>query len=210
MLGKLLSHLTYANVVSTLCLLLVLGGGVAWAASLPRNSVGDDQIKTNAVGASEIRGNAVGAAEIKRNAVGASELRDGTLTAREFSPGLRLQGPPGQRGDQGVPGQPGAPATKLFAYVNSEGTLAFQSGVDGISHPSAGSYLLTFNRSLARCAVLTTAGKGFPSSAGNVTQGGAEANPTAAAGGDERQVQVSTFDATSNNADRGFFIAAFC
>ena len=111
-----------------------------------------------------------------------------------------------------MPGQPGAPATKLFAYVNSEGTIAFQSGVDGISHPSAGSgsYLLTFNRSLARCAVLTTSGRGFPSSAGNVTQGAAEANPTAAAGGDERQVQVSTFDATSNNADRGFFIVAFC
>ena len=48
-----------------------------------------------------------------------------------------------------MPGQPGAPATKLFAYVNSEGALAFQSGVDGVTHPSSGSYVLTFNRSLA-------------------------------------------------------------
>jgi hypothetical protein len=209
MLGKLLTRLTYANVVSTLCLLLLLGGGVAWAASLPRNSVGDDQIKANAVGASEIRSNAVGAAEIKRNAVGASEVRDGTLTAREFSPGLRLQGPPGQRGDQGVPGQPGAPATRLFAYVNSEGTLAFQSGVAGISHTTVGSYVLTFNRSLAGCAVLTTSGRGVPSSAANVTQGTAGASPTVN-DVDPRQVQVSTFDPTNTEADRGFFIAAFC
>ena len=209
MLGKLLSHLTYANVVSTLCLLLVLGGGVAWAASLPRNSVGDDQIKTNAVGAAEIRGNAVGAAEIKRNAVGASEIRDGALTAREFSPGLRLQGPPGQRGDRGLPGQPGAPATKLFAYVNSEGTLAFQSGVDGISHTTLGSYVLAFNRSLAGCAVLTTSGRGFPTSAGNVTQGTAGTSPTVDPA-DPRLVAVQTFDQTNAEADRGFFVAAFC
>ena len=209
MLGKLLTHLTYANVVSTLCLLLLLGGGVAWAASLPRNSVGDDQIKAKAVGASEIRSNAVGAAEIKRNAVGASEIRDGTLTAREFSPGLRLQGPRGQRGDQGAPGQPGAPATKLFAYVNSEGTLAFQSGVDGISHPVLGSYVLTFNRSLAGCAVLTQSGRGFPTSAGNVTQGAAGTSPTVDAA-DPRQVGVQTADPAGNEADRGFFIAAFC
>jgi hypothetical protein len=206
MLGKLLTHLTYANVVSTLCLLLVLGGGVAWAASLPRNSVGDDQIKTNAVGASEIRSNAVGAAEIKRNAVGASEVRDGTLTAQDFSPGLRLQGPPGQRGDQGVPG---APATKLFAYVNSDGTIAFQSGVDGISHPALGVYLLTFNRSLAGCAVLTGSGRGFPTSAGNVTQGAARTSPTVDTA-DPRQVGVQTVAAAGNEADLGFFVAAFC
>ncbi|MBS1882490.1 MAG: hypothetical protein JSS97_05980, partial [Actinobacteria bacterium] len=38
--------LTYSNVVSTLCLCLLLGGGTAYAAThLPRNSVGTKQIK---------------------------------------------------------------------------------------------------------------------------------------------------------------------
>ncbi len=41
----------YANVVSTLCLALLLGGGTAYAASqlLPKNSVGPAQIKNGAV-----------------------------------------------------------------------------------------------------------------------------------------------------------------
>jgi hypothetical protein len=43
--------LTYANVTSTLCLVLLLGGGTAYAASkmLPKNSVGARQIKKGAV-----------------------------------------------------------------------------------------------------------------------------------------------------------------
>lgn len=209
MLGRLLKHLTYANVVSSLCLFLALGG-VAWAASLPRNSVGAQQIRANAVGAPEITTNAVGAPEIRRNAVGASELRDGALTAQDFAAGVRLQGVAGDKGDRGLPGPPGEPATSLFAYVNSEGTIAFQAGVNDISHPSEGSYLLTFNRSLSGCAVLTTSGRGFPSSPANSTQGGARATPTVGSAGDPRVVQVGTFDTAGDTAERGFFIAAFC
>jgi hypothetical protein len=45
-----LRRLTYANVVSTLCLFLVLGGGAAFAASeLAKNSVGTEQIRRGAV-----------------------------------------------------------------------------------------------------------------------------------------------------------------
>ncbi len=81
--------------------------------------------------------------------------------------------------------------------------------MDSISHPVLGSYVLTFNRSLASCAVLTTSGLGFPTSAGNVTQGTAGTSPTILAA-NPREVGVSTFDAANNEADRGFFIAAFC
>jgi hypothetical protein len=43
--------LTYSNVVSTLCLVLLLGGGTAYAAThmLPKNSVGSKQIKKGAI-----------------------------------------------------------------------------------------------------------------------------------------------------------------
>jgi hypothetical protein len=48
---RLRAKLTYSNVVSTLCLLLLVGGGTAWAATtLPKNSVGAKQIKNGAVG----------------------------------------------------------------------------------------------------------------------------------------------------------------
>jgi hypothetical protein len=43
-------HLTYPNVVSTLCLLLLVGGGTALAAGkLGKNSVGTKQIRNNSV-----------------------------------------------------------------------------------------------------------------------------------------------------------------
>lgn len=47
---KLRGKLNYANVVSTICLFLLLGGGAAFAASqLPKNSVGTKQLKNRAV-----------------------------------------------------------------------------------------------------------------------------------------------------------------
>jgi hypothetical protein len=49
-MGRLTDKLTYANVVSTLCLFLLLGGGAAYAAShLGKNSVGTKQLRKNAV-----------------------------------------------------------------------------------------------------------------------------------------------------------------
>ena len=100
MLGRLRAHLTYANVVSSLCLFVLLGG-VAWAASLPGNSVGPSQIKKNGVGASEIKKNAVRRSEIRTAGVGASEVQNGSLTASEFAPGVQLQGPQGATGPRG-------------------------------------------------------------------------------------------------------------
>ncbi len=75
--------LTYANVVSTLCLCLLVGGGVAYAATqLPANSVGTKQIKKGAVTQAKI-------------SVGAQMA----LRAQ--------QGEKGERGERGLPGPPG-------------------------------------------------------------------------------------------------------
>jgi hypothetical protein len=47
---RMRGNLTYSNVISTLCLVLLLGGGTAWAATrLPGNSVGTKQLKKEAV-----------------------------------------------------------------------------------------------------------------------------------------------------------------
>ena len=49
------SRLTYANVVSTLALLLALGG-VSYAATvLPRNSVGPTQLRNNSVTSTKVK-----------------------------------------------------------------------------------------------------------------------------------------------------------
>ena len=44
-----LPQLTYSNVVSTICLFLLLGGGAYAASQLPKNSVGTKQLKNEAV-----------------------------------------------------------------------------------------------------------------------------------------------------------------
>ena len=95
-LSKLRAHLTYANVMATTAVFMVLGGG-AWAASnIPRNSVGPPQIQANAVGASEIASDGVGSKEVAAKAiggqqiapqaVGGSDIRAGSISARQIAP----------------------------------------------------------------------------------------------------------------------------
>lgn len=83
---RLKSRLTYANVISTLCLFLVLGGGAYAATQLPKNSVGTKQLK------------------------------NGSITLSKLSAAARaaLKGAVGPQGPAGAPGAPGAPgATKV-------------------------------------------------------------------------------------------------
>jgi hypothetical protein len=63
--------LTYANVISTLCLFLLLGGGAALAAGkLGKNSVGTQQIKDNAVTEAKISNGAVSGSKINLSSLG--------------------------------------------------------------------------------------------------------------------------------------------
>ena len=80
---KLTARLTYANVVSTICLFLLLGGGAAFAATqLPKNSVGAKQLRNGAVTQAKI--------------------------ATQAQAALRGQtGPAGPRGEAGLRGETG-------------------------------------------------------------------------------------------------------
>jgi hypothetical protein len=69
-------HLTYANVISTLCLFLVLGGGAAVAATkLGRSSVGTEQLK----------GEAVTKGKLAPNSVNSKKVVDGSLTGEDIA-----------------------------------------------------------------------------------------------------------------------------
>ncbi len=82
---RLRPRLTYANVISTFCLFLLLGGGVAYAGTkLPKNSVGTKQLKAGAVTPTKL-----------------SAAAKSTLTGP--------QGLAGAPGPQGLPGEPGLP-----------------------------------------------------------------------------------------------------
>lgn len=82
-------HLTYANVVSTICLFLVLGGATAFAAKqLARNSVGAKQLKKNAVTAAKLKNGAVTGAKLGSGSVDGTKLAGGAVSADKLDPAL--------------------------------------------------------------------------------------------------------------------------
>jgi hypothetical protein len=80
--------LSYANVASTLALLVALGAGSAVAASrLAPRSVGERQLRPGAVTADKIRKNAVTAPKIKALAVKNGKLAGGAVDAAKLASG---------------------------------------------------------------------------------------------------------------------------
>lgn len=78
---KFRSRLTYANVVSTLCLFLLVAGGGAFAASkLARNSVGPKQIKNGAVGSTKLADSSVTNSKLADSAVSSAKIGGGAVT----------------------------------------------------------------------------------------------------------------------------------
>lgn len=84
-------RLTYANVMSSIAVFLVLGGATAIAAGLAKNSVGSKQLKKNAVTT----------AKIKKGAVTGAKVKPGSLKASNFAAGQLPAGPKGDRGEAG-------------------------------------------------------------------------------------------------------------
>jgi hypothetical protein len=81
---RLAGKLSYANVISTICLFLLLGGGAAYAASqihLGKSSVGSRQLKKNAVTTAKIKSNAVTGAKVADGSLTGADIDQTTLTA---------------------------------------------------------------------------------------------------------------------------------
>jgi hypothetical protein len=186
-------HLTYANVVSTLCLFFVLGGTAYAASQLPRNSVGAEQIKAGAVRSSEVKDRS---------------LRAKDFAFRQLPTGAKGDrgdaGPAGSRGDIGAAGVNGTNATSLFAVVAATGTVSASSGVVGtVVHTSTGIYVVSFNRDVTQCVFLATIG---------ARNGGLPADPQITANnqtGFPQQVVVETFQGAAAS-DRSFNVAVLC
>lgn len=74
---------TFANVTALLALFFVLTS-VAWAATLPKNSVGTKQLKKNAVTTSDIKKRAVSNSKLRTNAVTGSKVKSNSLTGSDI------------------------------------------------------------------------------------------------------------------------------
>ncbi len=121
-------RLTYANVVSTLALVIAVGGGTAFAAS-----------------------RLITGSQIAKGTITAANIKKSTLSARLFAKGVLQSGPTGATGAQGPAGATGATgaAGTAIAYgavvINSVGNPALQSGAVGftsVTSPSPNLYCL--------------------------------------------------------------------
>ncbi len=134
---QLRKRLTYANVMSSIAVFLVLGGATAFAAKkigsnqLKGSSVTTAKIKKNAVTASKIKQNSVTKAKIAKGAVTGGKLADGSVSAPKLAAGFVA---------------PTAEKLSRYANVSSGGTvLAGTQGVSqaNITHPKEGFYCIS-------------------------------------------------------------------
>ena len=109
-------HVTYANVVSTLCLFIVLGGGAFAATKLPKNSVTSNQIKNGSIKGTDIA----------KSSITSGNVKNGSLLATDFKTSSL---PTALRGEQGPTG-PQGPAGKNAA-TNVVVRIARASGTNG-------------------------------------------------------------------------------
>lgn len=127
--------LTYANVISTLCLFMLLGGGAYAATKLPRNSVGTKQIKNGAVTGKKIRNGTIEAGKLTAAAAA-------SLKGQKGDPGA--VGPQGPRGTTSSGAYATVEASVPPAFIGDHpGFTAVERFPDGGDEQLLGIYCLT-------------------------------------------------------------------
>jgi hypothetical protein len=76
-------RITYANVMSSIAVFLVLGGGAAYAAK----KIGSNEIKGNSITTGKIKKEAVSASKIKKNSVVTAKIADSAVTTAKIANG---------------------------------------------------------------------------------------------------------------------------
>jgi hypothetical protein len=127
-------RLTYANVMSSIAVFLVLGGGAAYAVKkigsheLRGGAVTTAKIKRSAVTRSKIKAAAISTAKIAKGAVTNARLADGSVSFEKLAPGFVA---------------PAAERLSHAANISSDGVvLAGSVGISqaNVIHPSVGFY----------------------------------------------------------------------
>ncbi len=137
--------LTYSNVVSTLCLFLLLGGAGAFAAGkLGKNSVGTKQIKNGAVTGAKIKKHTITGKNVnlaKLGTVPSATNATTAGTASALSPGeaIHLVGAPGEPAFEGGSSNASAPTVSGLPpagfYKDHEGIVHLE-GVVKVGKPA--------------------------------------------------------------------------
>lgn len=207
---KLRSRLSYANVMSSLAVFLLLGGGAALAAKQKR--IGTAQIKAGAITTGKLKNGAVVNTKLRDGSVSATKLADGSVGTAKISGqaiGTGQLQPDSVTGAKVVESSLGeVPAAAsanpaAFAKVNSNGVLdaALSKGITSlnVSHPATGVYCVTVPSFAPRGGQVTTQAAGVPTTA-QLAVGGTPSCPFPA-------VQVLTWSAAA--ADTAFYLVLY-
>jgi hypothetical protein len=180
-------RLTYANVMSTLAVFLVVAGGSALAAgTLGKNTVGTKQLRSNAVTGAKIKNGAVTGAKIAAGAVGASNIDTVGLTVPNAShaatadtAGKAATATKATSADTATtannalalggkgPSSYYDKSAILWAVVSNTGSLVQGSGAVSSELVEGGRFQVTFNRNVEACTSIGSevdAGGGEPPS----------------------------------------------
>lgn len=184
-------QLTYANVVSTLCLVLVIGGGSAYAGF----QLGKESVDTK---------------QLAREAVTPSKLSKAAKEALSGPPGKEgprgtagAQGPQGLKGEAGTRGEPGVSPLTLYAVVDEDGNLLRGKDVSTIEHYAPGSFNVEFfQHDVSHCTWQATLGVEGGGPDGQI---GTSLNPS-----DHESIAVITYSANGSLVDFPFQLMVFC
>jgi hypothetical protein len=120
MLKRLRPRLTYANVVSTLCLFVLLSGTAVAATVIS--------------GASIVDGTIAGS-KLKNNTITSAKIKTGSLLKKSFKAGQLPAGPAGPAGAAGAPGAAGAAGAagtaRAFGFVDNSSLSPVMSMAKG-------------------------------------------------------------------------------
>jgi hypothetical protein len=116
MAAGLVSYLRRHHIgLLALCIALT---GTAYAATLPKNSVGSKQLKNNAVTLKKIKDGAVNSNKVKNGSLMSADFTAGQIPAGPAGP-TGPAGATGPRGPQGVPGPEGPPGADGGTFLVS-------------------------------------------------------------------------------------------
>jgi hypothetical protein len=186
------TRLTYANVMSSLAVFLVLGGATAFAASK--------------IGANQLKANSVKTGKIVKEAVTTSKLKNDAVTGAKANEASFGQVPSAKTAETATVA--GSASNVIWAVVSNpagagNAALVRSSQPAPIVTESTG-VIVQFNRNIANCA--WTATRGLPGEgvevAGYAEVGGATGNPNA--------IDVRVRDKDGSITDGNFHLVVIC
>lgn len=192
------NRLTYANVMSSLAVFLVLGGATAFAAS----KIGANQLKANSVKTGKIVKEAVTTSKIKNNAVNTAKITDGAVTGAKADEASFGQVPSAKTAETAgsasnvlwaVVSNPAGAGNTTLVRSNTPVTVTENVGVD-----------VAFNRNISNCVWSATRGTPGPGVevAGFVEIGGTTGNPNS--------VDVRAREPDGSITDGSFHLVVVC